>query len=376
MIDLFKVHMPASVDGPLLETLHSGKITQGEKVEAYESELELRLGFSNALSLNSCTSAITLALRLANVGPGDEVITTPMTCAATNLPILAAGATPVWADIDPISGLIDPISVIRMMTAKTKAVIAVDWGGRPAPVREIRNGVFAGVKIIEDAAHALGARRRGSLVGADGYADFYCFSTQAIKHITTGDGGILVCYDDDDYERGKRLRWFGIDRDKMADQRIEDDIPEWGYKFHMNDLNATIGLEQLRYLESIVARQRMNAVFYDNNLPYCFTSTGESSWVSKDDDSASWLYTTLVPDGAERDGFIRDLAEDGIQASRVHARVDRHSCFAGSPSDLLPGVDHFDSRQVNIPVHWALSADDLSQVATACTDIARKNRWE
>ena len=191
-IPLFKVHMPKDVDKPLLEVLHSGYIGQGPKVEEFEKKLSQFLGTENVLTLNSGTSALHLALRLANVGEGDEVISTPMTCSATNEPILAAGAKIVWADVFPENGLIDPSSIEKKITKKTKAIVGVHWGGMPFQIDEINKiALENNLKVIEDAAHALGAEFNGTKIGS--HSDYVCFSFQAIKHLTTVDGGAISC---------------------------------------------------------------------------------------------------------------------------------------------------------------------------------------
>ena len=233
---LFKVHMPKSVDKPLLEVLHSGFIGQGKKVDEFEEKLGQYFGNKKVLTLNSGTSGLHLALRLANVGHGDEVITTAMTCTATNMPILAAGAKIVWADVNPITGLIDPQAIEEKITSKTKAIMMVHFGGIPCDIDAI-NAIAKkyNLKTIEDGAHAIGAEYKGSKIG--NHSDFIMFSLQAIKHFTTVDGGLLLCKDQSDYERGKLLRWYGIDRDeKRKEFRCEEDIIEYGYKYHMNDI--------------------------------------------------------------------------------------------------------------------------------------------
>ena len=265
-IPLFKVHFPETVKEDLWNTFTSGYIGQGPKVEEFEKQLGSFFKNKNVLTLNSGTSGLQLALRLSNVTWGDEVISTPMTCTATNMPILAAGAKIVWADIDPKTGNIDPNDIEKKITAKTKAIMMVHWGGNPCDIEAIHKlAKDKNIKVIEDAAHAFGAHYQGKKIGS--HSDFVVFSLQAIKHITTVDGGLLLCKSSEDYERGKLLRWYGIDReDNRKDFRCEKDIKEWGYKFHMNDVCATIGLEQLKYVESIIEKQRKNAQFYDESF--------------------------------------------------------------------------------------------------------------
>ena len=206
-IPLFKVHMPKSVQEPLLEILFSGFIGQGPQVEKFEKILAKYIGNPYPLTVNSGTSALQLALRLAGIQLGDEVISTPMTCTATNMPILAAGAKIVWADIDRLTGNISAASIEEKITSKTKAIIAVHWGGYPCDMMAI-NAVAKkyNIKVIEDGAHAFGAEYMQQKIG--NHSDYVMFSFQAIKHITTVDGGVLFVRTKEDYQRGKLLRWY------------------------------------------------------------------------------------------------------------------------------------------------------------------------
>ena len=191
MIPLFKVHMPPQPDliPALTSTLYSGHVTQGPKTAEFEEKLAGLLG-GHVLTVNSGTSAIQLALRLAGVR-GGRVITTPMTCAATVLPILAEGARPVWADVDPSTGNIDPEDAERKICGHTQAILAVHWGGQPCDLDALaRIGREYGLPVITDNAHALGAGWDSRPAATA--ADFACFSLQAIKHLTTVDGGMLA----------------------------------------------------------------------------------------------------------------------------------------------------------------------------------------
>ena len=358
MIPLFKVHLPFSVDAPLLETLHSGFIGQGPKVEEFEKLIGAFIGNEYALTVNSGTSALQLALKLANIGYGDEVITTPMTCSATCMPILMAGAKIVWADIDPWTACINPESVRKKFTAKTKAVICVDWGGYPCDLSELMTLCHEhGVKLIEDAAHAFGARYQGKRVGS--ISDFTCFSFQAIKQLTTIDGGACACADADAYKRGKLLRWYGIDREqKRGDFRCEADIVEAGTKWHMNDVAATIGIEQMKYLPSILSQHQDNALYYDDELKRAGIQTVQPLRYKYDRFSTHWLYTVRAH---SRDRFVKWMNDNGIQTSRVHQRNDIHTYAREFKTDL-PGVDEFNAHQCSIPVGWWLTFDDKAYI--------------
>jgi dTDP-4-amino-4,6-dideoxygalactose transaminase len=359
MIPLFKVFMAREVDAPLLATLHSGYIGQGPRVEDFELALAPWVGGRRPLALNSGTSALHLALRLAGAGPDTEVITTPMTCTATNMPILERGAKVVWADVDPTTGNISPKSVREKVTKKTKAVIAVHWGGYPCDLDELDSVCRAyNLRLIEDAAHAFSAEYKGQKIGAR--SDFTCFSFQAIKHLTTIDGGALVCESDGDYKRGKLLRWYGIDRDgQRQDLRCEAEIHEYGYKFHMNDVNAIIGLAQLPHVERILALHRRNAEYYRDRLKDLKNVTLLD--YKSDRLSSYWLFTILVQN---RDAFVPWMAEHGIMASKVHVRNDLHRAFASSKA-TLPGVDLFYGSQVSIPVGWWVMPEDREKIVEA-----------
>lgn len=356
-IPLFKVHMPESVLAPLSQTLMSGYIGQGPRVDAFEKALAPWFGNQNVLTLNSGTSALMLALRLSGVGFGDEVISTAMTCTATNEPIMAMGAKIVWADINPDDGNIDPLDVERKITDKTKAIIAVHWGGYPCDMAELnRIGQKYNIKVIEDAAHAFGASYQGHPVGS--ISDFTCFSFQAIKHFTTVDGGALTCRDTDAYKRGKLLRWYGIDRDsERKDFRCEEDVLEYGYKFHMNDVNATIGLEQLNHISEILRKHRENGEYFRQQfqgLPRL-----QLLDYKPDRQGSYWLFTVRVQ---QRLAFMQRMKDAGIVVSQVHARNDLHTMFKDFRR-VLPGVDAFVEDQVSIPVGWWLTGEQREHIA-------------
>jgi len=352
--------MSSKVMRPLEKVLLSGYIGQGQKVELFEKKLAEFIGNPLILTVNSGTSALQLALRLAGVSAGDEVISTPMTCTATNWPILAQGANIVWADIDPNTGIIDPQSIKKNLTKRTKAIIVVDWGGYSCDIDAIRE-IAGGIPIIEDAAHAFGAVYKNRLVGQS--ADFTCFSFQAIKHLTTVDGGALAVKRIDYYKRGKLLRWYGIDREKRSQyDRIEIDVKEWGYKFHMNDICATIGLENFKHVGKILEKHRDNANFYKKNL----FGLKNVTLLKEDDDKLSsyWLFTIKVKNCA---GFIKYMKLKNIMVSQVHRRNDTHPVVERFKQNL-PGVDGFSKEMVCIPVGWWLAKKEREYIAKTVRD--------
>jgi dTDP-4-amino-4,6-dideoxygalactose transaminase len=374
MIDLFRPYMAPEASAAVAAVLTpdaQGRVYcgQGPKVDAFEAALKRAFDAErDVLTLNSCTSALDLALTLEGVGPGDVVISTPMTCSATNSPIVTRGAQIAWADVDPLTGLIDPESVQRVADnlwkagCRVGAVVAVDWAGRMAAYNTLRALRLGTAAIIEDAAHAPLATLNGRYQTRVG-GDYIAWSFQAIKHLTTGDGGALLCSDVQETERARLLRWYGLDRKSKADFRCEQDIAEVGFKYHMNDLAAAIGLANLPHLAGVVHAHRGHARFYDKvlgDLP-----PERVTLPPPDPGSSSWLYTLLVDD---RDSFQAHLLERGVATSQVHRRNDHHTAFRAAEhpaSDARPGLEHFAARQVSIPVGWWLSADDLGRIADA-----------
>jgi dTDP-4-amino-4,6-dideoxygalactose transaminase len=356
---------------PALEqTLYSGYVGQGPRVAEFEEQMGGFLGNRNVLAVNSGTSAIQLALRVASVA-GGEVITTPMTCAATVLPVLAEDAVPVWADIDPDTGNIDPADVARKIGPDTRAILAVHWGGQPCDMAALMSiGNEYGIPVIADAAHALGASWDGwPVTSGPKAADYTCFSFQAIKHMTTGDGGLLACKSTGAARIGRRLRWYGIDRDADSeDARTGVDIIEPGLKWHMNDVAATIGLAQLRHLPSVLGRQQWNAAWYHDRFAGHVKTAPELPKAA----GAWWLYTLIWDDEAERVAFMQHARASGVAVSRVHARLDRLTCFKEHAAGPLPGTDEFYARMCCIPVHWDLTSEDRQHVADTVTGFCER----
>lgn len=361
-VKLFRVLMSPRAKLEAARILDSGYVGEGPEALAFEKDLATSLGVTpqEVMSVNSCTSAITLALHLAGVGPGDEVVTSPMTCAATNCPIVTRGARPVWADIDPRTGLIVPADVARKIGPRTRAIITVDWGGRSCDYAALRK-VAKGIPVIQDAAQRAPFR----LPEVHERADYVCLSFQAIKFVTCCDGGALVC-NPKDAERARLLRWYGLDRRLDGDARVRQPIRDAGYKFHMNDLAAGIGRANLPQAEWAVGRHREHAARYDRELANVPTVV----LPPPDPEAHFWLYTVLAD---EPDRFIEHLASHGIEASRVHMRNDNHPAL-GAPPEPLPGVDEFASHEVAIPVGWWLEERDLIRVIDAVKSFGERRR--
>jgi perosamine synthetase len=210
-MNFFHTHVAREAVSLAAETLESGWLSEGARVREFEAALSADLGLVNPVAVNSGTAALHLALTVAGIGPGDEVILPAQTFIASGTSILMAGATPVFADIEPTTGNLSPSSVGERIAERTKAIMPVHWGGYPCDMDALTDiAAAAGATVIEDAAHALGAVYRGRPVGS--ISPLTVFSFQAIKHLTTGDGGTLCCGADDLHRAARARRWFGIDR--------------------------------------------------------------------------------------------------------------------------------------------------------------------
>lgn len=225
MIPLVKPFMPPrDVLMPALEDiLYSGYIATGQAVYDFEEQFQNYIGNPNMISVHAGTDALHLAYILAGIKSGDEVISTPMTAEPTNTSIVASGGRIVWGDVDPDNGLLNPESVRSLITDKTKAIVLVHYAGMVCDMDEFyKISSEYNIPIIEDIAHALGSRYKGMMTG--NLSDYSIFSLQAIKHMTTVDGGFLAMNSDRQMERAKRLRWFGLSKDKT---RLEMILPKW-----------------------------------------------------------------------------------------------------------------------------------------------------
>lgn len=344
------------------ETLQSGWIGEGPKVRQFETMLNDRFLFENCLALNSGTAALHLALVLAGVGPGDDVVTTAMTCTATNMPILQQYARPVFADIQYETGNIDPESLEAAITEKTKAIMLVHWAGYPADMNEISEiSRRYKIPVIEDGAHALGATYKRRAIGT--ISRFTMFSFQAIKQLTTGDGGLLTFTDEDDYDSAYRRRWFGIDR-KGRRVRQEDgyaytDQHELGFKYHMNDIAASIGIGNMYDIDELLNRRHVIANRYRMHL----SGVPGVTLFKKDRDrtSGDWLFTIHVE---RRGDFRRMMTEAGIDTTVAHVRNDSHQIFGGL-RDNLPNLERYSKTNISIPLHNHLSDSDVDRVISA-----------
>lgn len=384
-IPLFKVFMSPDAKHRVGEVLDSGYIGQGEVVEKFERELSAKFGHDKILTLNAGTSALHLALHLLKkptkmwhnvyehiafgefnwpgIQDGDEILATPLTCTASNWPILANNLKIKWVDIDPTTLNMSLEDLEQKITTKTKAIIGVHWGGYPLDLHKIASiqDKFRAKHgwaplLIEDAAHGMGTKYKGKFLGNHG--NLVMNSLQAIKHITSVDGGLLYCPTKELYDRAKLLRWYGIDRNPegRTDFRCEADIPEWGFKFHMNDVSAAVGLENFKFLDEIVSKHRANADFYDKHL----SGLEKVTLLKRQEgfESSFWIYSILVDD---RPSFYEYMKKCGITVSQVHERNDKHTTVAEFKTPL-PVLDATIGHVVSIPVGWWVTEEQRNYI--------------
>jgi dTDP-4-amino-4,6-dideoxygalactose transaminase len=378
MLTLFKVFMSEDVLEPVNRVLMSGKLTQGPMVEKFEKALKEYIGNPYILTLNSATAGLTLATRLLKNAddtmdwPGfdeekDLVLTPALTCFATTASILANNVKIRWLDVDLNTCNIDLNDLKKKLNEKTKIIYLVHWGGNPIDLdkldhicEEHKNKYGFKPMVVEDCAHSFGAEYNGKKIGNN--KNICVFSLQAIKHLTTSDGGFITLPNKRLYDRCKLLRWYGINRDKRnykgKDFRLENDIVEYGYKFHMNDVNATIGLYNLPHMNDLLEKNRRNARLFDEKLK----DVNGIQLLTKNEKgkSAYWLYSLRVLNGKKQE-FMEKMKEANIMTSQVHNRNDINSCVKDF-EESLPNLDILEKELVCIPVGWWLDEKDISYI--------------
>lgn len=371
-VDLFKVFMSPNTPAEVTKVLTSGFIGQGPKVEEFEDRLKKHFNNDYVLTVNSCTSALTLAVHLIkdkDFKITDEIIVAPLTCFATITAILNNGFKVKWADVDPKTCNIDIADVERKVGPNTRAIVLVHWGGTPVDldrVNEIRakyNLMYGrDLPIIEDCAHCWESKYKEELIGNS--KNYCCFSLQAIKFLTTSDGGIMILPNAETYYRAKLLRWFGLDRDGGTSFRCIQDIKEAGFKYQPTDIMAAMGLANLPHIEKNVSIHKDNAAFYNEELK---NITGVTLLdLPHNLDSSYWIYTIKVKD---RIGFIKHLKKYGIEASQVHKRCDIHTCVQEFRC-FLPGMDELESQYCCIPCGWWVTQENREYIVDCI-----KNGW-
>lgn len=344
-IVLMHPYIPPGASEAVAETLKSRYIGQGPRVDEFEWRFsEKILGGAPCVAVGSCTDALHLAYLLAGIGPGSEVLVPLFTCTATTIPLLYLGANIRFVDVAPNSLNVDPWALKKMVTERTKAIVIVHYGGAMVDI----SGLYPETPVIEDCAQALGAPM-------DQPSSFKCFSFQAVKHITTGDGGMLVL-PPNLVEKAKRMRWFGIDRAAKLAGIWSNDITEIGYKYQMTDVGASLGLAGLALLEEQLWRRR----FLLNHYAASLRDVPGIQMLNHDPQGAAWLCTVAVEN---REGLKRKLLENEIESDQVHYRNDRYTIFEKfrRPGEF-PNMDAIESKYLCLPLHMHMNIHDVHRV--------------
>jgi dTDP-4-amino-4,6-dideoxygalactose transaminase len=365
----------------VVETLRSNWITTGPKTRRFEQEFARVVDAPAALALNSCTAALHVALVALGVGAGDEVITTPMTFAASANVIEHTGARPVLVDVEPDTLNIDPREIERAITPRTKAIVIVHYTGHPAEMDAIRSIAEAHhLAIVEDAAHALPARYHGDMIGS-GSATLTAFSFYATKNLTTAEGGMLTG-DPEIIDRGRVIGLHGMSRDawkrydKGGSWRYEILTP--GFKYNMTDIQAAIGLVQLQRLAGFQQRRRQIVARYRDafsNLPALQLP------IARPEVEHAWhLYMLRLNLDAltiERDQFINELTKRNIGTSVHFIPLHLHPYYRDKyglrPHDLPVAYDNH-LRQLSLPLHPGMTDQEVADVSDAVLDVVHTFR--
>jgi dTDP-4-amino-4,6-dideoxygalactose transaminase len=352
------------------DVLRSGWITSGPKVQAFEAQLSELFGGRIVRTYNSGTCTMEIALRIAGIGPGDEVITTPISWVATANVIIEVGATPVFADIDPATRNIDLDKVEAAITPRTKAIIPVYLAGMPVDMdRLYAIARKHNLRVIEDAAQALGSSWKGKPIGS--FGDFVSFSFQANKNITTSEGGCLVVNNPDEAKLAEKYRLQGVVRSGF--DGIEVDV--LGGKFNMTDIAAAIGLGQLPHLDAITAKRRSLAKHYFS----CFGSDFEAKTGAQlplaDFDNTNWhLFQLVLPERMTRAHFMAQMMEKNIGIGYHYAPIHLFKLYRerGFKEGMFPVAERVGRQIVSLPMFFALTQGDVERTVGAVKSVLQQ----
>jgi perosamine synthetase len=346
--------------------LKSGWIGLGEQTRQFENSFANYIGTKHAVAMNSCTAALHTSMHLLGIGEGDEVVVPTMSFVSTAHAVHYVGAKPIFADCEEDSLSIDPNDVKERITDRTKAVIAMHYGGRPASMDELRDVVPKHIPIVEDAAHACGGVYKERLCGTLG--DMACFSFHAVKNLSAGDGGCLTTDNDEWASKAVRFRWLGINKDTWA--RVGRDKKYWwryeideaGYKYHMNDINASIAFVQLTKLDKMNERRKQIANAYFDGLQ-CLVAKGHLQLPLGDDAEygSSWHIFHIKCD--RRDELSEFMRKNGINSGVHYCPIHLYEYYNGSKRNLPVSEKVFD-RILSLPMYPDLTDDDVMRVVS------------
>ena len=353
---LFHPYIPKKAIQYVSDTLKSRWIGEGPKVKIFEKKFKKFFNIKGeCIAVGSGTDALHLAYILAGIKKGDEVLAPLFTCTATNIPLLYIGAKIKFIDIDPQTLNVSIADLKKKISKKTKAIVCVHYAGIPCDMDEIKTiAKKYNVKVIEDAAHALGSKYDKKYIG--NLSDFTIFSFQSIKQLTTSDGGMLIFKDKSQEKLAKRLRWFGIDREKKQSGIWENDIKEVGFKYQMTDIAASLGLAGLEEYKFTSNFRKKIFNQYIKNLKNYKKVNIINDFNSKKDINP-WLFTIAVNN---RKRLEKKLRRFGIESGQTHYRNDRYKIF--KCRDKFKNMDLIDDKYLVLPLHNKVSIKEVNKI--------------
>jgi len=368
-IPVFKPSMGDDECEIVNEVIRSGWIGPGPKTKQFEEDFKKYIGSKYAVSFNSATAALHLALKVLGIKKGDEVITTPMTFASTTESILYNNAIPVFADIEYGTMNIDPASIEKKITPKTKAILIVHFGGHPCDMDRIMNIAKKNkLIVVEDAAHACGAcyggKYEGKTIGSIG--NITCFSFHAVKNLAMGDGGMITCDDEDIINKLKRTRWMGISKDtyQRSDGKYnwDYDIIEEGYKYHTNDILAAIGIVQLNKLPWMNNKRREICHIYDTVFKEMKTPIDVPE-ISKSILHARHNYVIKLPNNIDREDLIQYMSQKKVSLGVHYKPIYNHPRYSKFNKKDTPVTDNVWKKIITLPVYPDLKESEAKGIA-------------
>ena len=362
----------------VVSSMKSGWLGTGPKVAQFEKDFSAYKGVPQAVAVNSCTAALHLSLLAAGLKPGDEVITTPMTFCATVNAIIHAGAVPMLADIDPVTMNIDPAQIERKITTRTRAILPVHFAGRPCDMNAVCSiAQKHNLIVIEDCAHAIETEYKGRKTGT--FGDFGCFSFYVTKNIVTGEGGMVLCKNEDNAARVKTLALHGMSKD--AWKRSGDEgykhyyVTECGFKYNMMDIQAAIGIHQLKKIERYW--QKRLEIWTKYNNAFRDLLIGLPAEPETDTRHAYHLYTILIDEakaGISRDEFLNAMTARKIGVGVHYLSIPEHPYYQktfGWKPEEYPNAMRVGRQTVSLPISAKMIDSDTDDVISAITEILK-----